>query len=92
MSKIFSSAALRNKQREVKDEAMKDLVYITENGNGAFVFCSEEVLEKLIEKEREDALYEARLHDAFDRSEKAISEGKYYTSVADARKYCEDQR
>ena len=37
---IYSSTALASRQREVKDVADRQVVYITENGNGAYVFLS----------------------------------------------------
>ncbi len=61
MTVIYSSAALKSKQREVKDAALKDVVHITENGNGAFVFCSEELFERKLREAAEEAAYEERL-------------------------------
>jgi PHD/YefM family antitoxin component YafN of YafNO toxin-antitoxin module len=81
MTAIFSSAALKNRQREIKDIAKKELVHITENGNGAYVFCSEELFDRMIEQAREDALYEARLSQALDQADRDIEEGRVYTSV-----------
>ena len=46
MTAIYSSAALKTRQREIKDIARKDVVHITENGNAAFVFMSEELFEQ----------------------------------------------
>ena len=43
---IYSSTALASRQREVKDVADRQVVYITENGNGAYVFCSEEIFDR----------------------------------------------
>lgn len=85
MAKIFSSAALRTKQREIKDIARNELVHITENGNAAFVFCSEDVLETLLEQERESALYEARLLAAVDRAEEDMAAGRYVSDIEKAR-------
>ena len=44
MTAIYSSAALKTRQREIKDIARKDVVHITENGNAAFVFMSQRIL------------------------------------------------
>ena len=57
MEAIYSSVALRDRQREVKDAARKDVVHITENGNGAFIFCSEEVFERRLQRAVDEALY-----------------------------------
>lgn len=37
MTPIYSSAAIKTRQREVKDAARENVVHITENGNAAFV-------------------------------------------------------
>lgn len=47
MDATFSATALRDHPREVKQAARERLVRITENGNGAYVFCSEEVVNVL---------------------------------------------
>ena len=39
---IYSFAALKTKQREIKDRAAEEVVHITENGNAAYIFCSED--------------------------------------------------
>ncbi|MBR3225697.1 MAG: hypothetical protein IKF78_10310 [Atopobiaceae bacterium] len=64
MEAIYSSVALRDRQREVKDAARKDVVRITENGNGAFVFCSEEVFERRLQRAADEALYAERMAQA----------------------------
>ena len=61
MPYIYSSIALKTKQREVKDAALKDVVHITENGNSAFVLLSEELYEQKIREAVEQALYEERM-------------------------------
>ena len=73
---IYSSTALASKQREVKDAASRGIVHITENGNGAFVFCSEEIFAAEIERAREEALYEAAALYALRRAREEVSEGK----------------
>lgn len=84
MEAIFSSAALRNNQREVKDAALKDVVHITENGNGAFVFCSEEVFERRLRQAAEDALYASRMASAIEDGRADIESGKAYRSAGTA--------
>ena len=56
MDAIFSSTALRDRQAEVKKAAREGLVRITENGAGAFVFCSDEVFQQQIDDAVERAL------------------------------------
>lgn len=77
MTAIYSSAALKTRQREIKDIAMKEVVHITENGNGAFIFCSEEVFEKELRNAAEQAAYEARLIDTIERGRAEIAAGRY---------------
>lgn len=78
MEAIYSSAALRTKQREIKDAALKDVVHITENGNGAFVFCSEEVFERRMRQAAEDALYAQRMADAIEQGRDDVEAGRVY--------------
>ena len=49
MDAIYSATALRDHPREVKRAAQERLVRITENGKGAYVFCSEEVFQQQID-------------------------------------------
>lgn len=61
MAAIYSSAALKTKQREVKDAAREQVVHITENGNAAFVLLSEELYERNLREAAERAAYEERV-------------------------------
>lgn len=80
MTPIFPSTALKNQQREIKKLADTQLVYITENGRGKYVFTSQEVLDQTIADAVEDALYEQRLSDALVESRDDFENGRYYTS------------
>ncbi len=64
MDAIYSATALRDHPREVKQAARERLVRITENGNGAYVFCSEEVFQREVDDAVERALYVQRVSDA----------------------------
>lgn len=77
MAYIYSTTALTTKQREVKDAARENIVHITENGNGAFIFCSEEVFEAELEKAREEASYEARCAAVLKRSHDDFSSERF---------------
>lgn len=61
MGPVYPITALTKRSKEVKAEARKELVRITEHGEGAFVFCSEKVFKNQIDRAVKDALYEARL-------------------------------
>lgn len=80
MTPIFPSTALKNQQRDIKKLADTQLVYITENGRGKYVFTSQEVLDQIIADAVEDALYEQRLSDALAESRDDFENGRYYTS------------
>lgn len=76
MDAIYSATALRDHPREVKEAARKGLVRITENGNGAFVFCSERVFEEQLRRAAEDAAYEARMTAVLERGRADIAAGR----------------
>ncbi|MBS5451077.1 MAG: hypothetical protein KHY83_09175 [Coriobacteriia bacterium] len=81
MEAIYSSTALQTQQREIKDIARKQVVHITENGNGAFVFCSEELFQQAIDEARIQAAEEARLSSIIERGEADFSAGRVYESL-----------
>lgn len=80
MSAIYPSTALKNQQREIKAIADNEIVHITENGWGKYVFMSEEVLERTINQAIDDALYEKRLSDALAESRDDFAYGRSYSS------------
>lgn len=85
MQKIYSSTALASKQREVKDAANQGVVHITENGNGAYIFCSEEIFAAEIEHAREEARYEAEALFLLRRAQTEVAEG-HVTDIAGLKK------
>lgn len=89
---IYSSTALANRQREVKDAARERVVHITENGNGAFVFCSEGVFAEELERAREEARYETELGYVLRRAKADVEKGRYETDSAAFRASVEAQR
>jgi hypothetical protein len=89
---IYSSTALASKQREVKDAAREGIVHITENGNGAFVFCSEEVFASEPERVREAARYEAELGYTLRRAAKDVAAGHYETDFDKFRRSVTEER
>ena len=76
MPAIYPSTALKNQQREIKARADNEVVHITENGWGKYVFMSEDVFERSIEQAVEDALYERRLAEALAASRADFEEGR----------------
>lgn len=85
MDKVYSSTALKERQGEVKAAAREGLVRITENGSGAFVFCSDEVFQREIDDAVERALYAARVGEAVLRGRVAAREGRVVEGIEAAR-------
>ena len=81
MDAIFSATALRDRSREVKEAAHKGIVRITENGCGAYVFCSEDVFRGELERAREEAHYEARVSEAIERGMADYEAGRYVVGI-----------
>ncbi len=92
MTVIYSSAALKSRQREVKDAALKDVVHITENGNGAFVFCSEELFERKLREAAEEAAYEERLMAVVERGRADYAAGRVVEGTQAALAAIEQRR
>ena len=64
MPAIYPSTALKNEQRAIKAIADKEIVYITENGRGKYLFMSQEVHDREVEDAVEGALYEFHMAEA----------------------------
>ncbi|MEE1158557.1 MAG: hypothetical protein UHS51_03960 [Atopobiaceae bacterium] len=78
MEAIYPITALQKGNAKIKAEARERMVHVTENGHAAFVFMSEEVLDEIIAREREDAVLEAQMIASIDRGLKDFEEGRYY--------------
>lgn len=92
MEPIFSMTTLQRNPAQVKTAARDSVVRITEQGAGAYVFCSEEAFERRIAAEREDAAFEARLSEAVGRGIADIEAGCFTTSVEDAFRRADELR
>ena len=77
MDAIYSATALRDHPREVKQAARERIVRITENGQGAYVFCSEDVFQHAIDAAVEEALYAERAKEAIAQGRVAYQQGDY---------------
>lgn len=66
---VYPVRALQRNSREVRDAAKEKLLRITENGASAYIFCSEEVLERTINQAVEEALYERECLEAIERGD-----------------------
>ena len=85
MSPIFPISALQKKQRDVKEAAKDGIVRITENGVGAYVFCTEAAFKQALADAAEEAAYEARMEAAILRGRADIAEGRFVEGTAAAR-------
>ena len=85
MPAIYPSTALKNEQRAIKAIADSEVVYITENGRGKYLFMSQEVHDREIADAVEQALYEYRMAEALHASRKDFASGRYYSSREELR-------
>ena len=85
MSPIFPISALQKRQREVKEAARDDVVRITENGSGAYVFCSEAAFKRALAEAAEEAAYEARMEAVILRGKADIAAGRFVEGTDAAR-------
>ncbi|MBQ9058808.1 MAG: hypothetical protein IJ125_06460 [Atopobiaceae bacterium] len=92
MPAIYPSTALKNEQRAIKAIADKEIVYITENGRGKYLFMSQEVHDREISQAVEEALYEARMAEALQESRSDYDAGRYYTSRENLKSAVERKR
>lgn len=92
MPAIYPSTALKNEQRAIKAIADREVVYITENGRGKYLFMSQEVYDREVAKAVEEALYEARMADALRASRADFEAGRYYASREDLKAAVEQKR
>lgn len=92
MEPIFSMTTLQRNPSAVKKEAQESLVRITEQGGQGYIFCSEEAFEARLQREREDAAYEARLLDSVGRGIADIENGRYVTSIEEAFAQADEKR
>lgn len=85
MNPIFPISALQKKQREVKEAARSGVVRITENGVGAYVFCTEEAFTRALSEAAEEAAYEARMEAVILRGRADIAAGRFVEGTDAAR-------
>lgn len=79
---IYPFSALQKKSAEVKEAARHDVVRITENGIGAYVFASEDVFEERVRQAAARAVEEALIANAIDRGRADIAAGDYMVGDA----------
>ncbi len=82
---IYSFAALKSRQREVKDRAKDEIVHLTENGNAAFILCSEEVFAREMAKSADEARFEQELREAIEKGRADIAAGRYVSGLENVK-------
>ena len=92
MPAIYPSTALKNEQKTIKAIADNEIVYITENGRGKYLFMSQEVHDREIAEAVEEALYEFRMAEALRASRADYAAGRYYSSRDDLKAAVERKR
>ena len=84
MEAIYPFSALKTNQREVKDAALEGVVHVTENGRGAFVFCSEDVFDRKLQEAAEAAVYAERIAASIRQGRADIEEGRCVEGIKEA--------
>ncbi|MCH3967136.1 MAG: hypothetical protein PHR15_02000 [Atopobiaceae bacterium] len=79
MEAIFPVSALSKDSAAVREEARKGLVRITENGHGAYVLCSEEVLDEYVQRKAEQLAFEERVNEGIARGLADVEAGRVYS-------------
>lgn len=92
VEEIYPITALHKHSQEVRSAAKEGVVRITENGVGAFVFCSEEVFESRLQQAKNDAIYEAELNRALSEAESDFDNGRYVVGFEEAWKRIDELR
>lgn len=82
---IFSFSTLKSNQREVKDRGKTEVVHITENGNAAYVFCSEEVFEREKARAVQEAISEMQIAQLIQRGRADVEAGRVVNGLDAAR-------
>ena len=76
MERHISTTQLKQGLKEAKRLARYDVLRVTENGRAAYVLCSIEVYERLIEEARARGVWRAAMEDVTVSSSCDISEGR----------------
>jgi predicted transcriptional regulator len=79
MEKIYPISALQKDAGAVRRDAQEDLIRLTVDGRGMYVFATEEVFENYVQRKIEEALLDQRIAETIKRGDEAISRGEVYT-------------
>ncbi len=78
MERHISTTQLRQGLKEAKRLARNDVLRVTENGRAAYVLCSVEVYERLLEEARARGVWRAGVEDVINTSARDIAEGRVH--------------
>ena len=76
MEPIMALTTLLRNPAKVKEAAKESIVRITQYGEGAYVFATEESFESYVRRQREEAAYEERLRLAVEHGLADIDAGR----------------
>ena len=76
MERYISTTQLKQRLKEAKRLACDDVLHVTENGRAAYVLCSVEVYERLLEEARARGVWRAGVEDVINTSARDIAEGR----------------
>ena len=79
MACIYPISDLQKHPAEVKSHAQSEVVHLTENGRGAYVFMSEDQFEAYVGRKCEEAVWEAGLAQAVEQGMSDVENGRLHT-------------
>ena len=80
---IVSSKTFRANQCEMKEIADREVIHITENGAGAYIFCSEDVFRREAERLADEIRYEREFEEVVARGMADVVAGRTYSGSID---------
>ena len=76
MEPIMPLTTLLRNPGKVKEAARESIVRITEHGEGAYIFATEESFEVYVQRQREEAAFEERLSKAIEQGLADVEAGR----------------
>lgn len=80
---IVSSKTFRANQGEMKELARREVVHITENGAGAYIFCSEDVFRREAERLADEIRYEREFEEVVARGMADVVASRTFSGTVD---------
>ena len=79
MAAIYPISDLQKHPSEVKTKAHEQIVHLTENGKGAYVFATEEYFEEYVERRAAELAFEERCERAIEQGMADVEAGRTYS-------------